>query len=202
MYDYLEGSVTRRGAMECILDVGGVGYILLTPLGSEIPEAGSKALLFTHLSVREDSHTLFGFDSRELRDLFRELLKVKGVGPAMALGVLSGLSHSEFLNAILGEDLKALTAIKGVGKKTAEQILLDMRDRVPSLAKQTGGASGVLRPQPPPDTEDENVAAGVRALVHVGWSEKEALKRIRSVIEDVDPTDLNALVAAAFRGRN
>lgn len=198
MYDYLEGTVDRRSPASVALDVNGVGYLLAVPLGSDVPPEGRRARLWAHLAVREDAHTLYGFADRETRDLFRLLLSVKGVGPAMALAVLSGLPRTQLVEAIRQEDVKRLTLVKGVGKKTAEQILLDLRDRVAALTAGTEIAPGVLAPAPPP--ESGNVEDAVGALVSLGFSEKDARKRVERAAEAVDAADLHGLVQAAFRG--
>lgn len=198
MYDYLEGTIARRGAAGATLAVGGVGYELLVPLGTPLPEEGASARLWTHLAVREDAHTLYGFADRDTRGLFRALLKVKGVGPAMALAVLSGLTRPELVRALLDEDLAALTRVKGVGKKTAEQILLDLRDRAATLAGGLELDGKVIAPAPPPDSG--NLADAAAALVALGFGEKEARKRVERAAAEIDPSDLQRLVQAAFRG--
>ena len=152
------------------------------------------------LAVRDDAHTLYGFGDMETRDLFRTLLKVKGVGPGMALAVLSGLDRRELCEAIAREDVARLTAIKGVGKKTAEQILLDLRDRVRSLAAGLDVEPGVLTPVAPPTPGSENLEDAVGALVSLGFAEKDARKRVEKAAQSIDPADLGQLVQAAFRG--
>ena len=200
MYDYLEGTVVRRPAAGATLAVGGVAYELLVPLGSVLPDEGARGRIWTHLGVRDDAHTLYGFGDRETRDLFRVLLKVKGVGPAMALAVLSGLPRAELVRAILEEDLVALTRVRGVGKKTGEQILLDLRDRAGTLAAGMDLGGGVLVPASRPGPERENIADASAALVALGFTDKDARKRVERAAETIDPADLEGLVQAAFRG--
>ena len=200
MYDYLEGTVARRTPASVTLDVGGVGYDLLVPLGTQVPEPQTRGRLWTHLAVRDDAHTLYGFEDAATRDLFRTLLKVKGVGPSMALAVLSGLDRRELCEAIVREDIARLTAIKGVGKKTAEQILLDLRDRVRSLSAGLEVEPGVLTPAAPPAPESANFEDAVSALVSLGFNEKDARKRVEKAAKSIDPEDLGQLVQAAFRG--
>ncbi|MEM8714148.1 MAG: Holliday junction branch migration protein RuvA, partial [Planctomycetota bacterium] len=178
----------------------GVGYELLAPLGAAFPAKGERAKVFAHLVVREDSQTLYGFPRREDRDLFRILLRVRGVGPSMALAILSGLSPDDLTQAVLHEDLKALTRIKGVGKKTAEQILLDLRDKTGLLA----AVSGDVKPtspaaQPQGEASHPNVADAVTALVSIGYSEKEAGKAVEKAAKEVGDADLELLVRTAMR---
>lgn len=199
MYDYLEGRVARRAAAGVTLDVNGIGFFVLVPLGTAVVE-GAVARLWTHLAVRDDAHTLYGFTDRETRELFRALLKVKGVGPTMALGVLSGLSRGELVSALLEGDAKALTRVKGVGQRTADQILLDLRDRAPALASGLELQPGVLAPAAPPGADGGNLEDAATALVALGFSDKDARKRVAKAAETVDPADLQSLVQAAFRG--
>jgi len=197
LYEYLEGRVASRVAARLVLDVGGVGYDLAVPLGSDFPGSG-EARAWTHLVVRDDAHELYGFAERETRDLFRALLTVNGVGPRVALGVLSGLSRDELLAALLAEDVGRLTAIKGIGKKTAEQILLDLRDKARSLAgpDPAAGATDVI-PRPGRGLS-ERLEDAVRALISIGYSEKEARRQVQRAAAQVDPADLEQLVRAAI----
>jgi Holliday junction DNA helicase RuvA len=197
VYDHLEGTVAVSSPARLVLDVGGVGYQLSVPLGRPMPAAGERAKLWVHLVVREDAHSLYGFAAAEDRELFRLLLRVKGVGPAMALGVLSGMDRGSLLQAILNEDAKKLTAVKGVGKKTAEQILLDLRDRAGTLASGLDLADHVVTPAAPP--QDGNLVDAAAALVALGFSEKEARKRVDKAAARIDPANLQELVQAAFR---
>lgn len=200
MYDYVEGALARRSPASVTVDVGGVGYVLLVPLGTELPEPGGQARLWAHLAVREDAQTLYGFADAATRDLFRTLLSVKGVGPSMALAVLSGLTRRELLEAIAREDLARLTSIKGVGKKTGEQILLDLRDRVASLSGSLELEPGVVTPAAPPPPGGANFEDAVSALVSLGFPDKDARKRVDRAAKTVDPDDLGRLVQAAFQG--
>ncbi len=200
MYDYLEGTVARVGAASATLDLDGVGYSLLVPLGTAMPPVGERARLWVHLVVREDRHALYGFAERETRDLFRHLLSVKGVGPAMALAVLSGITRAELVDAILRGDARRLTTVKGVGKKTAEQILLDLRDK-PQLVGaglEAGAVPGARGPAV--EGAGAQLEDAVGALVALGFSERDARKRVERAAQKVGSQDLNQLVQAAFRG--
>lgn len=199
MYEFIAGEVADRTGTAVILDAGGVGFELIAPLGAKFPAKGSRAKVFTHLSVREDQHTLYGFPRREDRDLFRILLRVRGVGPSMALGILSGLTPEELTRAVVGEDLKALTRIKGVGKKTGEQILLDLRDKTALLTSVSGEVQvAATAPSQAPEASS-NMGDAVTALVSIGYSEKEATKSVEKAAKDVGEDDLEALVRAAMR---
>jgi Holliday junction DNA helicase RuvA len=196
VFEYIEGQIAGRSPARLVMDVAGVGYDLAVPLTAVFPEKG-RARVFTHLVVREDSHTLYGFPDRETRELFRTLLGVRGVGPVMALAILSGLPRAELVEAIATNDLKALVRVRGVGKKTAEQILLDLRDKAPALRAELAGTKPAL---PAVARADRNVEDAVAALASIGYSEKEARKSVERAASSVDTQDLEALVRAALSG--
>jgi len=198
MYEYLEGKVAQRTATRVVLDVGGVGYDLSAPLGAPFGEVGKRARAYTHLAVREDAHVLYGFTSADERDLFRLLLRVRGVGPTIALAVLSGLPRNELVRAIVQGDARPLTRIKGVGKKTADQMLLDLRDKATELAGGSQELPLSAAAAPAVDPADANVADAIAALMSIGYSDKEAKKEVERAREQVDPRDLEALVRAAL----
>jgi Holliday junction DNA helicase RuvA len=194
VYEYLEGEIAGRAPGRLVLDVGGVGYELAVPLAVPFPEAG-RFRVWTHLVVREDAHVLCGFPDRATRDLFRLLIEVRGVGPVMALSVLSGIARVPLLEAIAAGDLATLLRIKGVGKKTGEQILLDLREKAKILrAEQSSG-----RTEPSGSAaRDTHVEDAIAALVSIGYSEKEARKSVEKAARKVDETSLEELVRAAL----
>lgn len=199
MYEFLEGRVVEHSATRLVLAVGGVGYELAIPLGQR-PAEGDPTRVWTHLVVRDDAHLLYGFSDKASRDLFRLLLLVRGVGPSAALALLSGLSGRELLEAVAAGDPKPLTRVKGVGAKTAQQILLDLADRVGQLAARLPGhvsASGVLQPMRAPD-EEQHLADATSALISIGFGEREARKQVERAAEKVGADDLERLVRAAL----
>jgi Holliday junction DNA helicase RuvA len=137
MIGSLRGRLLAKHPPALTVDVNGVGYELEAPMSTfyELPAAGSDVHLFTHLVVREDAQVLYGFGTEAERRLFRELLRVSGVGPKIALGLLSGISVENFLRCVESEDVASLVRIPGIGRKTAERLLIEMRDRVGSLAQ-------------------------------------------------------------------
>lgn len=199
MYDFFEGQVATRRAANLTLLVSGVGYDLRIPLGVPMPSAGEQARIYVHFAVREDAQILYGFPDESLRDLFRFLLKVRGVGPNMALAVLSGLTRDEFLTAVLSDDVKRLQSIKGVGKKTAEQILLDLKDKAQSLIGDGDFKNPIQPGQPTPQNSKGNIDDAVQALVSIGYPEKDATKRVQAAAGKVDPDDLELLVRTALQ---
>ncbi len=200
MYEFISGTVSDRTPASVVIDAAGVGFELLAPIGAAFPEVGQQATVFAHLVVREDAQTLYGFARRQDRNLFRVLLRVRGVGPGMALGILSGLGPSDLVAAVQREDLSAFTAIKGVGKKTAEQLMLDLRDKTPLLASLAGSAVTAPAPSPEQPATASVEADAISALVSIGYSEKEAAKAVDKALKQVEGADLEALVKAAMRG--
>jgi len=207
VYEYLEGELASRSAARLVVDVGGVGYELSVPIGASFPALGpgngrhaSRVRVWTHLVVREDSHQLYGFPDLGTRELFRLLLTVSGVGPRVALGVLSGLTREELIAAIQAGDLARLTRVRGVGKKTAEQILLDLRDQAALLAggEDAEEERGELVPHRGPSLRGRQEDA-TRALVSIGYSEKDARKQVERAAQQVDARDLELLVRTALR---
>lgn len=191
MYDYLQGQLVRREPARIVVEVAGVGYDVAVAVGSEFPETDSQVRVWTHLVVREDAQKLFGFPDPDARTWFRSLLAVRGIGPALALGILSGLSTDRLMQALLDKDPAPLVAIRGVGRKTAEQILLDLRDRAP----QTAGAS----PAAASSDRSRAMLDAVQALVSIGYKEKEAHRSVEHAASRVDRDDLEALVRTALQ---
>jgi Holliday junction DNA helicase RuvA len=135
MIGFLRGRLTAKHPPQLLIDVGGVGYEVEAPMSTfyVLPPVGSDVSLFTHLVVREDAHVLFAFGSERERRLFRELIKVSNVGPKLALALLSGMTVDSFLLCIESQDADTLVKIPGVGRKTAERLLIEMRDRIKNL---------------------------------------------------------------------
>ena len=178
MIGRLQGVLLRKEPPALMLDVGGVGYELEAPMTTfyELPAVGERVTLYTHLVVREDAHLLYGFVREAQRRLFRELLKVNGVGPRVALAVLSGLSDEEFCRCVADEDIARLTKVPGIGRKTAERLVIEMRDKLPKdipLPASTATAAGPAAPGDP-------VSEAVSALVALGYKPNEASRAVRS----------------------
>lgn len=180
MIGYLRGRVVYASADEVVLDVHGVGYRAAVPSStlSALPPAGGEAALFCHLHVREDALQLFGFAERHERDLFELLLTVSGVGPKVALQVLSALTPEAFRRAVLYQDEAVLQKVPGVGRKTAQRMLLELKDRLGALADAGGGAGEAAAAAPAggrhPGSEPSAPEEAVEALVVLGYSRAEA----------------------------
>jgi Holliday junction DNA helicase RuvA len=171
MIGRLTGTLVEKSPPQILLDVQGVAYELDVPMSTfyPLPATGQKVTLFTHLVVREDAHLLFGFGTEAERRAFRQLLKISGIGARTALSVLSGLSVSELAQAVTMQDAGRLTKIPGIGKKTAERLLLELKDK---LGADLTAAVGVHRA--PPVSSDV-----LHALSALGYSDKEALAVVK-----------------------
>ena len=166
----LEGEVLDKQAPCVLIDVNGVGYEVNVSLNTlvSLPEIGANLALLTHFVVREDAQTLYGFISSRERELFRALIKVNGVGPKMALGILSGMTVDEFSTAVFSEDIGLLVKLPGVGKKTAERLVIEMRDIIDSV-----GLTSAI------DSSNENKDVRLEAegaLISLGYKQQDVSK--------------------------
>ena len=176
MIGRLRGKVLEKHAPELLLDVNGVGYELLAPMTTFYRLGdGNDVVLHTHLVVREDAHLLFAFYTREERTLFRELIKVNGVGPKLALAILSGIEGEAFVRCVQDGDVATLTRIPGVGKKTAERLVVEMRDRLKVLGEVElrGGQPTFITAAPATPAQDAQ-----SALESLGYKPAEAAKAV------------------------
>ncbi len=194
MIGSLVGVLTHKAPPQLLLEVGGVGYELEAPMSTfySLPALGERTRLLTHLVVREDAHALYGFATLEERGLFRLLLKVSGIGPRIALGILSGMSGSVFAQAVRAQDTSALTRIPGVGRKTAERLIIEMRDRLDDL----GG--GVVSAVPTGVQVGGAEAEAYGALLALGYKPHEAARMVKAVADDSLSTE--ELIRRALQG--
>lgn len=196
MIGQLRGTLLHKQAPDLLLDVRGVGYELLASMTTfiDLPEVDNEVTLFTHLIVREDAHTLYAFSSTKERALFRILLKVNGVGPKMALAIVSGMTADEFAQLVHTGDVAGLTRLPGVGKKTAERLIIEMRDRLPEPDSSQQHEDTPVRPTVR-NLEDEAVSA----LLALGYKPSQASKMVSSFSgEDLSVEEIvrNALKAS------
>lgn len=181
MITFLAGKLASALPTQATIDVGGVGYEVLIPLSSydRLPPVGQAVHILTHLHVREDAHILYGFMSAPERDLFRLLVNnVSGIGPKLALAVLSGMSVSYFKSAVVNNDVASLSKISGLGKKTAERIVLELKDKLGVVAAWEA-ASAAHAPSP----EETQANEAVLALIALGYKQVEAHKTVRDLQE-------------------
>ena len=178
MIGLLRGKILGKQPPRLLLDVHGVGYEVDAPMTTfyELPEVGAEVTLFTHLAVREDAHTLYGFTTLTDRDLFRSLLKVNGVGARLALGILSGMDTRTFIACVQGGDTSALVRLPGIGKKTAERLIIELRDRLDASIMPAVTVTGSLHPVTASPVEE-----AVSALVGLGYKPQEASRMVRVI---------------------
>ena len=176
MIGRLTGTLLEKQPPQIVVDVAGVGYEVDVPMSSfyNLPASGEKVNLFTHFVVREDAQQLFGFLTLKERAAFRELIRISGVGPKLALSVLSGLSVDDLANCIVLQDAGRLTRVPGIGKKTAERLLLELKGKLADALPQAGGTGWITA----------TVANdALNALLALGYSEKEALPALKQLAE-------------------
>ncbi len=190
----IQGVLMEQGKESVVVEAQGVGFEILvsTRTLAKLPETGGKVRLLTHLVVREDALTLFGFENAEEKAMFLKLIAVSGVGPKVALNVLSGMSTSELAIALVSEDARAIARIPGIGKKTAERLILELKEKVDSRALS----------QAAPQLPEQGVAAGaaqeaVRALMALGYSSAEASRAVGAAGA---AGSVEELIVAALRG--
>jgi Holliday junction DNA helicase RuvA len=193
MIGFLRGRLAAKHPPQLIVDVGGVGYEVEAPMSTfyGLPGVGVEVQLHTHLVVREDAHVLFGFGTERERSLFRELIKVSGVGPRIALAILSGITVDEFHRCVEAQDVASLVRVPGIGRKTAERLVIEMRDRLKGLAGPAfvpgGGPTGGGAAQ----------AEAFAALVALGYKPPEVTRLLQKV--DASVTTTEELIRHALR---
>lgn len=180
MIGRLRGTLLEKHPPQLMIDVSGVGYDVSAPMTTfyELPETGSEIVLHTHLAVSEHAHVLYGFLRESDRTLFRTLIKVSGVGPKLALAILSGMSADEFAGCVQREDSASLTKLPGVGKKTAERLVIEMKDR---LKDWTGMAGSPESGSQTLISATDAVKDAISALVSLGYKPQEASKMVSHV---------------------
>jgi holliday junction DNA helicase RuvA len=188
MIGRLRGELVSKQPPFLLVEVQGVGYEIEAPLSTfyNLPEPGGQITLHTHLHVREDAHVLYGFGSESERGLFRSLIRVSGVGAKMALAILSGMNAEEFARCVMDGDTASLVRLPGIGRKTAERLLVEMRDRIgslPATAVVAGGrpAAAAARPDP--------VSDAVSALVSLGYKPQEASRLVSAVESEAERSE-------------
>ena len=182
MIGRLSGVLLEKNPPQVLLDVGGVGYEVDVPMSTfyNLPKIGEKVALFTQLIVREDAHLLYGFGTEAERATFKQLLKVSGVGPKVGLAVLSGMSVNDLAEAVATQETGRLTKVPGIGKKTAERLMLELKDKLKVDVRITVGG----------EAAKPTAAADIlNALMSLGYNEKEALYAIKELPKDATVSD-------------
>lgn len=184
MIGQLRGIILEKQPPQLLLDVQGVGYEIDAPMSTfyQLPETGQEVQLFTHFVVREDAHHLYGFYSRDERHLFRTLLKVNGIGPRLGLTILSSTTAEEFVRSVLNNDTASLVRVPGIGKKTAERLIIEMRDKLANWCQSTP-AEGATLIKTENHARHQILQDAMSALVALGYKQQEA-SRLMSKIDD------------------
>jgi Holliday junction DNA helicase RuvA len=183
MIGHLKGQIISKNPPEILLEVSGIGYELLCPISTfyELGNLNDEILLFTHLSIKEDAHTLFGFISKDEKNIFRELIRVNGVGPKVALAILSHLAVPSLIECIANEDSDLLAKTPGIGKKTALKLIVELQDRLSKVELTSSSISNnAIQKSSNPNTQQ-----AIEALQSLGFKTKEANNMV-SKIEDKD----------------
>lgn len=193
MYYYISGDVVKSDSSSVIIDNNGIAYILYASLGTISAVAGKdKAKLYTYFSVKEDSHDLYGFYTEDELSAFKLLIDVSGVGPKAALAILSVLTPEKLAIAVSSGDVKAISAAQGVGKKIAERVVLELKDKFKGMTVQSDGTAPIVV------TDNAgNAAEAVNALVVLGYSRAEANKAVGAV--DTNGMQIDDIIRAALK---
>jgi Holliday junction DNA helicase RuvA len=179
MIGFIRGKLISKTPPQLVVDVQGVGYEVEAPMTTfyDLPQLGEELKLFTHLVVREDAHILFAFSTESDRMMFRALIKVNGVGPKLALTILSGQSAEEFHRCIHDNDVQALVRLPGIGKKTAERLIIEMRDRLPDSEVNSEAGSSLTPHQTAKNPKQEAISA----LCALGYKPQDANKMVQNI---------------------
>lgn len=197
MIGRLQGKLIQKQPPQLLIDVQGVGYEVDAPMSTfyQLPETGQPVTLHTHLVVREDAQLLYGFASEAERALFRNLIKINGVGPKLALTILSGISTDDFVRCVHENNAAALVSLPGIGKKTAERLIVELRDRLKDEQSYAGGSlpagGSVTVPVASP------VGDAVSALIALGYKPQDASKMVRAV--NVDGMDAENIIRLSLQ---
>ncbi|MGB0712892.1 MAG: Holliday junction branch migration protein RuvA [Gammaproteobacteria bacterium] len=200
MIGFLRGRLVDKHPPTLVMDVNGVGYEVEAPMSTfyQLPLDAAEIRLFTHLVVRDDAHILFGFWTRDEREMFRALIRINGVGAKMALAILSGMSAAEFASCVSNGDATALTRLPGIGKKTAERLIVEMRDRLPEAISEAAIGAGPAPGVAPMDVGDA-VSDAVNALVALGYKPADASKMVRAL--DTEDMSVEDIIKSALSAR-
>jgi Holliday junction DNA helicase RuvA len=202
MIAHLSGKLLSKHATSVIVDVGGVGYEVSIPLSTfyDLEDAGSQVELRIYTHVREDALQLYGFKTARERELFLRLISVSGIGPKLGITLLSGMSADEMISCIRENNLARLTLIPGVGRKTAERLVVELRDKVASLASQEGeraAAAGV--PAAPISTEDSVRSDALSALLNLGYQRGSAEKAVTATMNEGGDLTVESILRSSLR---
>ena len=194
MIGSLVGLIKEKTPSSILIEVSGIGYEVNIPLSTsfQLPHVGESAYLLTHLVVREDQHTLYGFATEEERKLFRALIKISGVGAKLAITILSGTNVTGFIQSVVNEDVDALMHLPGIGKKTAERLVVEMKDKISDISDDQNHFDQLPK--------NSAVSEAVNALVNLGYKNKDA----KNILDKIDSDNLSVeeLIRKALKSLN
>jgi holliday junction DNA helicase RuvA len=198
MIAHLRGVLLEKHPNQAIVDVQGVGYELTIPVSTftSLPETGAEVKLRVHTHVREDALSLFGFTTREEKAMFEKLISVSGIGPKLAITILSGLATMELVNAIRNGDIAQLVRIPGIGKKTAERMVLELREKLDVVAGPAAGGAVAGKPKPGFTVDEEDVMS---ALMNIGANRASAEAAVMKAKNEVTEQDFESLFRVALK---
>lgn len=201
MIGRLKGLLLEKQPPHLLIDVQGVGYDVLVPMTSfyHLPDLGAEVVLHTHFAVSEVSQQLFGFYDKESRELFRQLIKVSGVGPKMALAILSGMETMTFVRCVMEENTAALVKVPGVGKKTAERLIIEMRDKLKGWEFSAEFVQGDDGKKSHPRAANSRIAEAESALVALGYKPTEASRAVSVALNEDESQSSEDLIRRALR---
>lgn len=181
MLAYLRGKLVLKSNENAVVDVGGVGYSIQIPYSTYqlLPDIDNDVKLYTYMAVREDNVSLFGFSTLEEKRIFEQLISVSGIGPKLAVGVLSDITPADFSLAVITDDVNRLTKISGIGKKTAQRMIIELKDKMKATDVNTGVEAPVLR-----SVVNNDVEEAISALQVLGYTNKDAVSMVNAVIQD------------------
>ena len=199
MFAYIKGLLIEGSVLNVIIETAGIGYKINTPasLFSKLPPLNEQILLYTSFVVRENSQTLYGFLSSEERDLFEALQGVTGIGPKVALGIVGNITTKALHLAVSQHDIITISKIPGIGKKTAERLIIEMRDKLASFFPNKEFADLMI--QMPIDLKSQQINDAMSALINLGYNQLTAQKAIKKTLKEGEPADLGALITAALQ---
>jgi Holliday junction DNA helicase RuvA len=176
----LSGIIIEKSVMNCLVDVHGAGYLVIIPLSTfyELPEIGSQVILKTYMHVREDAISLYGFLTDEERDAFQMMISISGIGPKLAINILSGITAGEWFRAVAGEDIKRLTVIPGIGRKTAERMILELKEKVARLSIERFPSSKTV------SATAQIKEDALSALVNLGYKGSTAKEAVEKIVKE------------------
>lgn len=197
MIGRLRGTLLEKAPPHLLIDVHGLAYELDAPMFSfyRLPAVGEEVVLYTHLVVREDAHLLYGFSQETERALFRSLIKVSGVGPKLALSILSGIEPDAFVDCVMQDDTDSLVRIPGVGKKTAERLIVEMRDRLADWKTETGA---IVQQNTSLESHKKPVQEATSALMALGYKPAEARRAVSEAAKEHQSSE--SIIRHALRG--